>query len=59
MPHYLSARWLALHIMLFDLKAPLNEGEQIDVTVTFANGEKMTFQAPVKKVMKGMQHSGH
>lgn len=49
----------SLHIMLFDLKAPLNEGEQIDVTVTFANGQKMTFQAPVKKVMKGMQHSGH
>ncbi|EGQ7936882.1 copper chaperone PCu(A)C [Vibrio vulnificus] len=49
----------SLHIMLFDLKAPLNEGEQIDVTVTFANGEKMTFKAPVKKVMTGMQHSGH
>lgn len=45
-----------LHIMLFDLKHPLQEGESIDVELTFANGEKQTLSAPVKKVMTGMTH---
>jgi copper(I)-binding protein len=42
--------------MLFDLKKPLVEGEKIDVQVTFANGQKQTFAAPIKKVMSGMKH---
>ncbi|WP_159651246.1 copper chaperone PCu(A)C [Vibrio atypicus] len=46
----------SLHIMLFDLKKPLVEGEKIDVQVTFANGQKQTFAAPIKKVMSGMKH---
>lgn len=46
----------SLHIMLFDLKQPLAENQEIDVQLTFANGEQYTFTAPVKKVMSGMQH---
>ncbi|WP_367990385.1 copper chaperone PCu(A)C [Vibrio sp. NTOU-M3] len=46
----------SLHIMLFDLKKPLAEGDDIDVQLTFANGQKFTFNAPVKKVMSGMKH---
>ncbi|NOH71585.1 copper chaperone PCu(A)C [Vibrio pectenicida] len=46
----------SLHIMLFNLKKPLTEGENIDVTLTFANGEKKVVTAPIKKVMSGMKH---
>lgn len=46
----------SLHIMLFDLKKTLVEGEEIDVQITFANGQKQTFTAPIKKVMSGMKH---
>ncbi|WP_038177469.1 MULTISPECIES: copper chaperone PCu(A)C [Vibrio] len=46
----------SLHIMLFDLKQAFVEGEQIDVEITFANGEQQTFSAPIKKVMSGMKH---
>ncbi len=43
------------HIMLFELKHALQEGEQVNVELTFADGEKYHFSAPVKKVMAGMQ----
>ncbi|UUM31895.1 copper chaperone PCu(A)C [Vibrio japonicus] len=46
----------SLHIMLFDLTKPLVEGDKIDVEISFANGEKQTFSAPIKKVMSGMKH---
>lgn len=46
----------SLHIMLFELKKPLVEGEKIEVEIAFANGEKQTFNAPIKKVMSGMKH---
>ncbi len=49
----------SLHIMLFDLKKPLVEGESIDVQLTFADGQKHTFTAPVKKVMNGMKNNHH
>ncbi|MDF2153032.1 copper chaperone PCu(A)C [Vibrio sp. CAU 1672] len=50
----------SLHIMLFDLKQRLNEGDQIEVTVQFDNGQQYTFTAPVKKVMSGMKkHAQH
>ncbi|MEZ9395632.1 copper chaperone PCu(A)C [Vibrio splendidus] len=49
----------SLHIMLFDLKDGLKEGEQIEMTLTFANGETQTFDAPVKKVMSGMKKMDH
>ncbi|MDV7104840.1 copper chaperone PCu(A)C [Vibrio sp. TH_r3] len=44
-----------LHIMLFDLQQPFTEGKKIEVTVNFANGEALTFEAQIKKVMQGMK----
>ncbi|EEY99817.1 copper metallochaperone bacterial analog of Cox17 protein [Vibrio sp. RC586] len=50
----------SFHIMLLELKKPLQEGESIEVEFTFKNGEKQTVTAPVKKVMSGMaQHGSH
>ncbi|WP_299692977.1 copper chaperone PCu(A)C [uncultured Vibrio sp.] len=49
----------SLHIMLLDLKNGLKDGEQIEVTLTYANGETQTFDAPVKKVMSGMKKMNH
>lgn len=46
----------SFHIMLIDLKKPLSEGEEINVQITFANGEQQMLTAPVKKVMSGMAH---
>ncbi len=46
----------SLHIMLFDLVEPLKEGNEIEVELEFANGDKQTFTAPIKKVMGGMKH---
>lgn len=47
----------SLHIMLFQLAEPLVEGNEIDVEVTFANGDTQSFKAPIKKVMSGMKHN--
>ncbi|WP_413282606.1 copper chaperone PCu(A)C [Vibrio sp. MA40-2] len=44
-----------LHIMLFDLQQKFTEGKKIDVTVNFANGEALTFEAQIQKVMQGMK----
>lgn len=50
----------SFHIMLLDLKKPLQEGETIEVEFTFKDGEKQVITAPVKKVMSGMaEHSSH
>ncbi|WP_394246351.1 copper chaperone PCu(A)C [Vibrio profundi] len=49
----------SLHIMLFDLEKRLEEGETIEMTLSFANGEKQTLDVPVKKVMKGMKKMDH
>ncbi|MCR9386397.1 copper chaperone PCu(A)C [Vibrio metoecus] len=50
----------SFHIMLLDLKKPLQEGETIKVEFTFKDGEKQVINAPVKKVMSGMaEHSSH
>lgn len=46
----------SFHIMLLDLKKPLAEGEEINVALTFANGEQQMLTVPVKKVMNGMAH---
>ncbi|MEF1291317.1 copper chaperone PCu(A)C [Vibrio sp. M260118] len=46
----------SFHIMLFNLTKPFTEGDSIDVELTFANGEKHTITAPIKKVMSGMKH---
>lgn len=48
-----------LHIMLFDLQQDFKEGGSIDVTINFANGDKQTFTAPIKKVMAGMMKMKH
>mgnify|MGYP001423313659 CR=1 FL=1 len=49
----------SLHIMMFDLKKEFKEGGEIEVELTFANGEKQTFKAPIKKVMSGMMKMKH
>ncbi|EKF9986959.1 copper chaperone PCu(A)C [Vibrio cholerae] len=50
----------SFHIMLLELKKPLQEGENIEVEITFKNGDKQMITAPVKKVMSGMaEHSSH
>lgn len=44
------------HIMLLNVKQPLNEGNYIRVTLGYANGETETIEVPIKKVMAGMKH---
>lgn len=46
-----------LHIMLFELQHDFTEGNMIEVTITFDNGETQTFSAKIKQVMSGMK--GH
>lgn len=43
-----------MHIMLFNLKQPLVEGQTIDLNASFANGETIHFTAPVTKIMGEM-----
>ncbi|MDX1302095.1 copper chaperone PCu(A)C [Photobacterium sp.] len=48
-----------LHVMLLGLKHPLKEGEQVVLTLHFADGSTESMFVPVQKVMaemKGMQH---
>ncbi len=45
-----------LHIMLFELQQEFKEGQHIEVSLNFANGETQTFTAKIKKVMAGMKH---
>lgn len=45
----------SLHIMMFELQKTFVEGDDIEVTINFRNGESQTFTAPIKKVMKGMK----
>lgn len=49
----------SLHIMLLGLKNQLKKGQEIKVTLSFANGDKQTLIVPVKKVMAGMHMSHH
>ncbi|WP_338167115.1 copper chaperone PCu(A)C [Vibrio sp. 10N] len=49
----------SLHVMLLDVKAPMKEGDTINVELTFANGEVKVLTVPVKKVMSGMKHHKH
>lgn len=45
------------HVMLIGLKQkPLKEGQKVDVSLSFSNGEKIDLNVPVKKVMSGMKH---
>lgn len=53
------------HIMLLGLKAPLREGTEIDLTLTFEKAGKVAVKVPVKKGTAQMDHgkmdhgSGH
>jgi copper(I)-binding protein/putative intracellular protease/amidase len=38
-----------LHIMLIDLRAPLKAGDQVQLTLQFANGLEQTVMVPVRK----------
>lgn len=49
----------SLHIMLLDVNTPMKEGDNINVELTFANGEVQALTVPVKKVMSGMKHHSH
>lgn len=44
-----------LHIMLFDLKTPLNEGVGIPILLTFGDGSQQQITAKVKSVQHGMK----
>ncbi|MGR5154331.1 copper chaperone PCu(A)C [Photobacterium swingsii] len=44
-----------MHIMLLGLKDDLKEGEDVKLTLKFANGETKELSIPVKKVMAGMK----
>ena len=45
-----------LHIMLFDLVAPLNPGDQVPITLTFDDGSSKEISAEVRSVKRMMQH---
>ena len=45
-----------LHIMLFDLSAPLNPGDQVPITLTFSDGSNMAISAQVRSVKSMMKH---
>ncbi|HSP59194.1 MAG TPA: copper chaperone PCu(A)C [Halomonas sp.] len=46
-----------LHLMLINLTQPLVEGERVDITLEFANGETLSFDAPVQPVETPQQAS--
>jgi copper(I)-binding protein len=52
------------HIMLFDLKRPLKEGDRVPLTLTFRNAGKREVEVRVEKpgagapTMSGMRHGG-
>ena len=55
-----------LHFMLMDTKKPLNDGDQVPMTLTFQSGEKIIVTAIVRSgQVEGMEdrqhmnHSGH
>ncbi len=52
-----------LHIMMMDLKKPLNPGDNVPITLTFEDGSSKSIDAPVQKLQmqmktmeQGMQH---
>ncbi|MCG6965989.1 MAG: copper chaperone PCu(A)C [Chromatiaceae bacterium] len=45
-----------LHVMLFDVKAPLNPGDQIPITLTFEDGSTKQISAVVRPVDGMMRH---
>lgn len=47
----------SFHVMLLGLNKPLKEGENVNLTLVLSNGKEIKINAPVKKVMSGMNHS--
>ena len=45
-----------LHIMLFDLTAPLNLGDRVPITLTFKDGSTKEISAEVRSVKQMMKH---
>ncbi len=45
-----------LHIMLFDLKAPLKPGDKVPMTLTFKDGSSKEITADVRSVKRMMKH---
>lgn len=46
------------HIMLIDLKAPLESGQMVDIKLNFDDGSSVEIDAEVKSVMGGMKMDG-
>jgi len=44
------------HVMFIGLEYPLKSGENVTFTLEFKNGETKTITAPIKDVMRGMNH---
>ncbi|WP_428772618.1 copper chaperone PCu(A)C [Vibrio sp.] len=49
----------SLHIMLLGITQPLAEGQKVTITLTYEDGGRFSFDAPVKKVMAGMKMKQH
>ena len=49
----------SFHVMFLGLKAPLAEGNKVNLTLYFDNGEEIVVDAPIKKItmQKKMTHS--
>ncbi len=53
------------HVMMMGLKAPLNTGDTVTLTLTFEKAGKVTVEVPVDNervsgpAVEGMDHSGH
>ncbi|USD67633.1 copper chaperone PCu(A)C [Vibrio sp. SCSIO 43136] len=46
----------SLHVMFFELNKEFKDGDKIELTLEFANGDKRVLDAPIKPIMKGMKH---
>lgn len=40
------------HVMFLNLKQPLKEGQSVTLSLSFDNGQQLTFDAPVKKIKR-------
>ncbi|WP_205741914.1 copper chaperone PCu(A)C [Halomonas marinisediminis] len=58
------------HLMLIDLAAPLHEGDEVTLSLTFDDGQTLELEAPVRRIEtmnhdqmdhqpEDMSHSGH
>ena len=47
------------HVMLINLKEPLQKGQMVPVTIKFTAGQELTVQAKVKEMQGKMKHHNH